>query len=183
MPLYDCRHPFPTERNTLGTPPLPGSVPFPRFDGRPGRLYDAAGALVQFPLWCNTETGEVCRYDGRDGKWQTDPTTGRVALITETRPAPLEYREPPAEEKAKWTGASSQTVEIPKGQPIRIVLPPLEMAKVTTSGTWTYSSIGAATVTIPGYTITGASGTLKLSPAPNPPPEDGEADQPHIVGG
>ena len=94
MPVYDVRC-----NETIGPPPMepapPGSEPFPRFDGKPGMLLDAQGAVIEWVIRCNTETGEVERYDvrGTDGsrRWQTDPVTKRVVVLREIHPAPLRY--------------------------------------------------------------------------------------------
>ena len=78
MPRYDCRE---------GRRRIEGAVPFPRFDGRGGVLYDAKGERIDMLLWCDTDSGEVERYEypfrlGSDR---------RVVTVRELRPAPLTY--------------------------------------------------------------------------------------------
>lgn len=96
MPVYDAR------LNDRGEQPLrlPSEVipmpaePFPRFDGRAGRLFDANGELIEYVLRCDTETGEVVRYDRRDGKFWLNTETKCLVVLTERRPAPLSYLSP-----------------------------------------------------------------------------------------
>jgi hypothetical protein len=95
MPVYDCR----LNEPLFGVPPAPdvppGAEPFPRFDGKPGRLVDATGQVVGgYYRGCDTETGEVDRYDVRDGKFRIDPQTRRVVVLRVAYPAPLAYLPP-----------------------------------------------------------------------------------------
>lgn len=92
MAVYDVRlNAVPGGNLPPGRAVAPGAGPFPRFAGKPGVLLDAAGAEVRWVIRCDTETGEVERYDVRGGKWQFDRSTGRVLVVTEFRPAPLAY--------------------------------------------------------------------------------------------
>lgn len=92
MPIYDCRlNDFDLLPGVPRQKPVPGAVPFPRFDGTAGMLLDANGVEIPWILWCNTETGAVARYDVRGGKFGTDEQTGRVVVLVETHPAPLSY--------------------------------------------------------------------------------------------
>jgi hypothetical protein len=95
MPLYDI-----APNNPNAPPPprdvAPGALPFPRFDGLPGRLVDATGAAVLYVVWCDTETGEVECYDRSRGALYLNARTLRVATTREMRPAPLQYLPPVA---------------------------------------------------------------------------------------
>jgi hypothetical protein len=79
-----------------------GAEPFPRFGGLRGKLHDATGAPVEgYLIWCDTDTGELERYDydPKANKFAADPVTKRLLTVRETRPAPLEYRPPTARER------------------------------------------------------------------------------------
>lgn len=62
------------------------------------RVVDAAGDVIPFVRCCDTLTGDVQRYERRDGRFVVG-RDGRVALVRERRPAPLTVsREDPTEE-------------------------------------------------------------------------------------
>lgn len=97
MPLYDARLP----RGDL--PPLlygpadaalaaPGAVPFPPYPPHCRRrvAVDAAGNEYDSLLWIDTETGELERYEKRDGGFVVDAATRRVMTVREKVPAPVE---------------------------------------------------------------------------------------------
>lgn len=96
MPVYDT-----ALNNPTASPPLrdvaPDALPFPRFNGLPGRLVDGTGAAIEYAVWCDTDTGEVERYDRSRGGFRLDSRTLRVATVREMRPAPLQHL-PPAPE-------------------------------------------------------------------------------------
>ena len=90
--VYDLSLNHPRSDWALHRPtPVPGAQPFPRFAGKAGRLLDETGQIVLYPVRCDTETGDVERYDAPGGRFKLDPGTGRVAVVRETRPAPLTY--------------------------------------------------------------------------------------------
>lgn len=156
MPLYDCR--LPRDLTFPCGDPLPGAEPFPRFAGRAGRLYDAAGNPVQWVVWCDTDTGELERYDRRDGRFQIDPATKRLLAVRETRPAPLEYR--PPEGVYTWD------------------FPPDKAPTVDSAGSQEYPGrSGAADAETRWYSKNAADGGLLRHPG------DDEPDRPLIVGG
>lgn len=91
MPVYDFRVALPPA-NILRERCRPNAVPFPH---RPV-VTDAAGQVAEYVIWCDTETGELERYD-RDDKGFVYRNNG-IRTVTELRPAPLDVR----------TGAESQ---------------------------------------------------------------------------
>lgn len=85
MPLYDCRH-----RELVSgipdDPPMRNSLPFPAdWNG----TVDADGKLLSPLLWCDTESGDVGRYDRTDGNYEIDSNTRRLRILYERHPAPL----------------------------------------------------------------------------------------------
>ena len=95
----DCVQHIQREKDSSNA--IPNSQPFPMFIGDDGwpiptELLDAAGNVIEYVLWCNTETGMVGRYDVTNGVWKLD-SNGRAVVIVEKHPAPLE-RLPVAEE-------------------------------------------------------------------------------------
>jgi hypothetical protein len=98
VPKFDVRVP------RAGTPksrePFPAGVPAGvpadafAFPEGGARVYDAAGERVRYCRSCDTETGEVERYDVRpdpDGSGCVFAIgdDGKCAVVAETRPAPL----------------------------------------------------------------------------------------------
>ncbi len=92
MPLYDSRNTTMVSGNPREVP-MRGSVSFPV--GWRGTV-DADGKMISPLLWCDTDTGDVGRYDTDPvlQKWQIDPVTKLVRILYERHPAPLRAATP-----------------------------------------------------------------------------------------
>lgn len=106
MPKYDSVLNGAAERGHLWPEDHPVQ-PFPRFNGRPGRLIDATGFVVSpdalMLTACDTETGEVehadvCPRPDTGPKYAPLPISGRLVTQVTVFPAPLRYVAPEGSE-------------------------------------------------------------------------------------